>query len=114
MHALVLVAKAKARIWRLTSLIMMVRNSHSSGLYPTNRKPHDEAGQGFWGGFTEKFPLHLLTVLYIPIQLDFLGRIPEQTQLSSIGKGMIQYDNCAHMDDLQSHLTKIHGMWLRD
>lgn len=96
MHALVLVAKAKARIWRLTSLIMMVQNSHISGLYPTNRKPYDEAGQG---GFMEKCPLQsrdLLTVLYIPIQLDFLGRIPEQTQLSFICKGMIQYGDCAH------------------
>lgn len=93
MHALVLVAKAKARIWRLTSLIMMVRNSHISELYPTNRKPYDEAGQGFRGGFMEKCPLHLLT---IPIQLDLLGRIPEQAQLSFICKGMIQYDDCAH------------------
>lgn len=96
MHALVLVAKAKGRIWRLTSLIMMARNSHIIGLYPTNRKPYDEAGQGFRGGFMGKCPLHLLTVLYIPIQLDLLGQIPEQTQLSFICKGMIQYDDCAH------------------
>lgn len=92
MHALVLVAKAKARIWRLTSLIMMVRSLHISGLYPTNRKPYDDAGQGFGGGLMEKIPLHLLTVLYIPIQLDFLG----QAQLSFICKSMIQYDDSAH------------------
>lgn len=96
MHALVLVAKAKARIWRLTSLIMMVRNLHISGLYPTSRKPYDEAGQGFRGSLVEKIPSHLLTVLYIPIQLDFLGRIPKQAQLNFMCKCMIQYDDSAH------------------
>lgn len=88
MHALVLVAKAKGRI--MASHIIHIR------LYPTNRKPYDEAGQGFRGGFMGKCPLHLLTVLYIPIQLDLLGQIPEQTQLGFICKGMIQYDDCAH------------------
>lgn len=50
MHTLVLVAKEKVRIWRLTSLIMMLRNLHISRLYPTNRKPYDEFGQGFRSG----------------------------------------------------------------
>lgn len=52
---------------------MVVRNLHISGLYPTNRKPYDEAGQGFGGGHIEKIQLHLLTTLYIPIQLNFPG-----------------------------------------
>lgn len=71
MHALVLVAKAKARIWRLTSLIMMVRNLHISGLYPTNRKPYDEAGQGFRGSLTEKNPLASLDCVIHTYSIGF-------------------------------------------
>lgn len=43
MHSQVFAAKEKVRLWRLTSLVMMIRNLNTSGLYPTNRNPDDEA-----------------------------------------------------------------------
>lgn len=44
----------------------------------------------------KKCTLHLLNVLYIPIQLDYLGRIPEQAQLGFICERMIQSDDYAY------------------